>query len=90
MNILLNDNDVINYYTNHNVKSTLKEFDITYAELKRICSRNNFYKTSEQIKETYKTTRIEKYGSIEGYREAKDKAFNNTILKKYGSKEFYN
>jgi IS1 family transposase len=70
----MEDRKILDYYSNHNVKSTLKEFNITYSELKDICERNNFVKSSDQIKETYKTTRIEKYGSIELYRLAKRQA----------------
>ena len=70
--------DIISYYSNHNVKSTLKKFNITYAELKEICAEADFVKSSAQIKETYKTTRIEKYGSIQGYRKAKREALLKT------------
>ena len=70
--------DIISYYSNHNVKSTLNKFGITYNELKNICSDAGFVKSSEQIKETYKTTRIEKYGSIQGYRKAKREALLKT------------
>lgn len=63
--------NIIEFYSTHNVKDTLKEFNITYAELKDICIRANFVKSPEQIKETYRNTRIRKYGSIEGYRKAK-------------------
>lgn len=89
-NILLDYNEVINYYSSHNVRSTLKKFGITYNELKEICEDSKFIKSPDQIKETYRTTRIEKYGSLEGYREAKEKAFTETVISKYGSKEFYN
>ena len=71
-------NEIIIYYSTHNVKSTLKKFNITYSELKQLCKENNFVKSSEQIKETYRTTRIEKYGSIQGYRKAKREALYRT------------
>ena len=70
--------EILTYYSTHNVKSTLNKFDITYAELKELCKAAHFVKTSEQIKETYRTTRIEKYGSIEGYRKAKKEALYRT------------
>ena len=71
-------NEILEYYSTHNVKSTLKKFNITYNELRQICNENNFIKTSEQIKETYKTTRLEKYGSIQKYRDAKKAALYRT------------
>lgn len=74
----MNCKEILTYYSTHNVKSTLNKFDITYAELKEICKVEHFVKTSEQIKETYRTTRIEKYGSIEGYRKAKKEALHRT------------
>ena len=70
--------EVIEYYSNHNVKSTLKKFDISYRELKEICSAAGFVKSSEQIKETYKTTRLEKYGSLDAYRRAVREALIKT------------
>lgn len=82
-NILLNDKDVIEFYSNHNVKTTLKKFNITYSELKEVCKRNDFAKTSEQIKETYRTTRIEKYGSIEMYRLAKRQALERNSFNRW-------
>lgn len=81
---------VIDYYKNHSVKATLKEFGISYRRLKEICSEYDFIKSKEQIRETYRTTRVEKYGSIEAYREAKESAFNDTIDKKYGDVSLYN
>lgn len=85
------DREILDYYSNHNVKSTLRKFNITYSELKGVCERNNFIKTSDQIKETYRTTRIEKYGSIEGYRLAKRNALErnsfNTWLSKLNERE---
>ena len=63
--------EIIKYYSNHNVRATLKKFEITYNELKEICARANFVKSKEQIRETYKTTRIEKYGSLKAFRAAR-------------------
>lgn len=65
------DREVLEFYSNHNVKSTLKKFDITYRELKEICAKEGFVKSQEQIRETYYTTRIEKYGSIKAFRAAR-------------------
>jgi len=70
----MDNKEIIAYYSNHNVRSTQREFGITYTELKKICEEENFKKSSEQIKETYRTTHIEKYGSIENYRLAKRNA----------------
>ena len=77
---------VVKYYANHNVKSTLKKFNITYAELKELCLRENFVKSKEQIRDTYKTTRIEKYGSIEGYRMAKKNSLEKNSFKNWVKK----
>lgn len=74
---------VVQYYSDHNVKSTLKKFNITYAELKEICLQENFVKSKEQIRNTYKTTRIDKYGSIEGYRIAKRNSLENNSFKNW-------
>lgn len=94
MNILLNDKDIIDFYSTHNVKTTLKKFNIKYSYLKDLCTRLGFTKTSEQLKETYKNTREAKYGSIEGYREAKRNALNKTLFGKeidfYNEKEKWN
>ena len=78
--------EVIAYYSNHNVKSTLRKYNITYNELKEICEAENFTKSSEQIKETYKTTRIEKYGSIENYRIAKRNALERNSFNRWLTK----
>ena len=74
---------VVQYYSDHNVKSTLKKFNITYAELKEICLRENFVKSREQIRNTYRTTRIDKYGSIEGYRIAKRNSLEKNSFKNW-------
>lgn len=74
---------VVQYYSDHNVKSTLKKFNITYAELKEICLRENFVKSKEQIRNTYRTTRIDKYGSIEGYRIAKRNSLEKNSFKNW-------
>ena len=87
----MNEKEILTYYSTHNVKSTLKKFKITYAELRSICNKNNFTKTSEQLKETYRNTRIEKYGSIEMYREAKKASLErnsfNVWMRKLNEKE---
>ena len=75
--------EIVEYYSNHNVKSTLKKFNITYAELKEICLKENFIKSREQIRNTYKTTRIDKYGSIEGYRIAKRNSLEKNSFKNW-------
>ena len=77
----MNEEEILAYYSNHNVRSTLKKFDITYGELKKICSNHNFVKTSDQIKETYYNTRVEKYGSIKGYRLAKREALERNSFR---------
>jgi len=82
----MNEEEILAYYSNHNVRSTLKKFEITYKELKEICSKYNFTKTSDQIKETYKTTRIEKYGSIKGYRIAKKNALERNSFRNWINK----
>jgi len=82
----MNEKEILAYYSNHNVKSTLKKFDITYGELRDICLKHNFSKTSEQLKETYRTTRIEKYGSIKGYRMAKKSALERNSFKNWINK----
>ena len=84
------EEEILDYYSNHNVKSTTKKFNITYTELKTICKVHNFVKTPEQIKDTYKTTREEKYGSLEGYRKSKKEALKNTINEKYSNDNLYN
>lgn len=71
MDILFNAKEIIEYYSTHGVRSTLKKFNISYTTLKKICNEYNFIKSKDQIKKSYTTTRIEKYGSIENFLESR-------------------
>mgnify|MGYP007115376944 CR=1 FL=1 len=64
----MDEKEILDYYATHNVHATQKKFGITYWELRALCDKVGFKKTSEQLKETYRNTRIEKYGSIENFR----------------------
>lgn len=82
---LLNAKEVIRYYSTHGVRSTLKKFGISYGELKRICKAYDFEKSPEQIRKSYETTRIEKYGSMEAFLESR--RFHSEINRYNRSKE---
>ena len=85
----MDSSKIIDYYKTHNVRDTQKKFGITYKELLKICSEGNFIKSKEQIRETYKTTKAEKYGSLDAAYSHMVKAKEKTILRKYGSYDLY-
>lgn len=80
---------VVEFYKTHGVRATLKEFNISYRVLKKICAEEGFVKSKEQIKETYKTTKIDKYGSLDKAYEVSAQHRKDTILERYHSMEMF-
>lgn len=82
----IDDFKVIDFYTNHNTKTTCKKFHIQLEELFEILSRNNVDKrTREESKEMAKQTSLEKYGTLYPMqsKEIQNKK-EQTYLEKYG------
>lgn len=79
---------VIEYYKTHNMQQTMREFHISYRTLKKLL--DGYTKTPEQIKQSYRDTKILHFGSYEAYCEHVKTKRNETIEDVYRSKELYN
>lgn len=83
----LDKKQFIDYYTNHNIKDTAKQFNISTDRITQICRQIGFKKDIQSINKQIKATKEKRFGSIENLNKHNLEKRNQSLLLKYGSKE---
>lgn len=78
------------YYKTHRIMDTAKYFHTSYPYIRKLIDFYGIVKTKEDIEKERLETRLNKYGSLENYKEVRNTKMNDSIIEKYGSLEAYN
>lgn len=83
----LNREQFIEYYSNHNIRDTAKQFNISVDRVTQISKEIGFKKDIQNITDQIKRTKEKNFGSLDELNKHNSEKRKQTLIEKYGDEE---
>lgn len=83
----LNKEQFIEYYSDHNIKDTAKQFNISVDRVTQISKEIGFKKDIQKITNQIKKTKEKNFGSLDKLNKHNSEKRKQTLIEKYGDEE---